>query len=198
MSDAELAAVNKVLRDIQREVLDELRALYVEATGDQERADELSAGSMFSELVQMYREEEGQIHQRIAQERAGLAAPPADLSRASPLERFLRRNAALGDETERRIGDVVSAARARRLREAGGGWGARMETAGCRWMRGGGHSAGLQTLWVTVLVSRSRTGCTLARSGERRIPASASFMVSPSRAAGRREVVKRELPAGFG
>jgi hypothetical protein len=86
---------------------------------------------MYSELVQMYREEEGQVHQRIAQERAGLVAPPADLSQASPLERFLRRNAALGDETERRIGDVVSAARARRLREAGGGWGARTETVGC-------------------------------------------------------------------
>ncbi len=131
LSDQELAAVNKVLRDMQREVLTELRALYLEATGDEQLADQLSPQAMASELVQMYLEEEDRIHQRIAQERAGLAAPPADLSQTSALERFIRRRAGLGEETERRIGEVLGAARARQLRETGGGWGGGQETVGC-------------------------------------------------------------------
>ena len=132
MSDAELTAVNKVLRDIQGEVLAQLRALYIEVTGDQDRADDLSPQAMTSELQQKSPHgEEGRVNQRIAQERAGLAEPPADLSQASALERYIRRRVGLGDETQRRIGDVIGAARARQLRETEGGWGGQWETVGC-------------------------------------------------------------------
>jgi hypothetical protein len=132
LSDQELAAVNKVLQDMQREVLAQLRALYIEVTGDQERADELSPQAMVSELQQKSPQgEEGRVNQRIAHERAGLAAPPAELSQASALERYIRRRAGLGDETQRRIGDVIGAARARQLRETDGGWGGQWETVGC-------------------------------------------------------------------
>jgi hypothetical protein len=132
LSDQELAAVNKVLQDMQREVLAQLRALYIEVTGDQERADDLSPQAMVSELQQKSPQgEEGRVNQRIAQERAGLAAPPADLAQASALERYIRRRAGLGDETQRRIGDVIGAARARQLRETEGGWGGQWETVGC-------------------------------------------------------------------
>ncbi len=131
LSDQELAAVNKVLRDIQREVLAQLRALYIEVTGDQDRADELSPQAMASELQQMSPQgEEGRVNQRIAQERAGLAAPPADLSQASALERYIRRRAGLGDETQRRIGEVIGGARARQLRETEGGWGGQRGDSG--------------------------------------------------------------------
>jgi hypothetical protein len=132
LSEPELAAVNKVLQDMQREVLAQLRALYIEVTGDQDRADDLSPQAMASELQQKSPQgEEGRVNQRIAQERAGLAEPPADLSQASALERYMRRRAGLGDETQRRIGDVIGAARARQLRETEGGWGGQWETVGC-------------------------------------------------------------------
>jgi hypothetical protein len=130
LSDDQLAAVNRVLEQLQREVVSELRALYIEAVGERERADDLSPEALISELVgKSPADEDSRVKQRIAQERAGLVPPPADLSRASPLERFLRRRAGLGDETERRLAEVLGAARARELR--GNGWGWQQESVGC-------------------------------------------------------------------
>ena len=131
LSDQELAAVNKVLRDMQREVLAQLRALYVEATGDQQRADELSPQAMASELPDVPRGGGQRINQRIAQERAGLAAPPADLSQASALERYIRRRAGLGDETERRIGEVTGGGAGEAAARDGGRMGRAEEIVGC-------------------------------------------------------------------
>ena len=132
ISEAERAAINRVMTEMQREFQAQLRALYIEVTGDAARADELSPQSMMSELRDKSPEGEAQrINRLIAQERAGLAQPPADLSQLSALERYMRLQANLGDETEKRVGQVLSAQRARDLRSRDGGWGARMETAGC-------------------------------------------------------------------
>ncbi|HKE16471.1 MAG TPA: hypothetical protein VKB80_16475 [Kofleriaceae bacterium] len=131
LSDDQLTAVNRVFEQLQREVVSELRALYIEAIGDRERADDLSPEAMISELRgKSAPDEEGRVNQRLAQERAGLVAPPVDLSRASPLERFMRRRAGLGDETERRLAEVLGAARARELR-GDRGWGWQQESVGC-------------------------------------------------------------------
>ena len=132
LSGEELAAVNRALAELQRQVVAELRALYIEITGEAARADELSAQAMASELRDKSPEgEEGRINQRIAQERAGLVPPPAPGAALSPLERFVRHQAYIGDETERRVGEVVGAGRAHAIREQNGGWGLRQETVGC-------------------------------------------------------------------
>jgi len=87
---------------------------------------------MASELFDKSPEgEQGRVNKRIAQERAGLAQPPTNLAGLSAVERFMRLQAALGDETEKRLGEALGPARARALREKNGGWGMRMEQAGC-------------------------------------------------------------------
>jgi ferric-dicitrate binding protein FerR (iron transport regulator) len=132
VSEAERAAINRVMTELQREFQAQLRALYVEVTGDAARAEELSPQSMSSELRDKSPEgEASRINQRIAQERAGLAAPPADPSQLSALERFMRLQAGLGAETERRVGQVLGAERAHAMRSEDGGWGWRQETVGC-------------------------------------------------------------------
>lgn len=131
LSDEQRAAANQIMAELQRDLLAQLRALYIEAVGDA-RADDLSPQAMASELHDKAPVgEPNRINQRIAQERAGLAAPPTDLARLSPLERFLRRLSNLGNETERRLAASLGAAKARELRELNGGWDWRSESAGC-------------------------------------------------------------------
>jgi hypothetical protein len=131
LTDDQRAVANRVMAELQRDVLAQLRALYIEAIGDA-RADDLSPDGMASELRDKSPVgESNRINRRIAQERAGLAAPPTDLARLSPLERFLRRQSDLGDETERRLAEALGAAKARELRELNGGWEQRFEAAGC-------------------------------------------------------------------
>ncbi|MEO7735909.1 MAG: hypothetical protein ABIY55_33445 [Kofleriaceae bacterium] len=63
--------------------------------------------------------------QRISQERAGLAAPPTDLGKASALERMLRAR----DQSEAAVAKRLGPERAHALR--GDGWSWRMELGGC-------------------------------------------------------------------
>jgi ferric-dicitrate binding protein FerR (iron transport regulator) len=132
LTDEEVIALDRVLADLHKRVVKELRALYIEVTGDAEHADDLSPQAMASELLDKSPEgEHGRVNQRIAQERAGLAQAPTNLAALSPVERLIRLQAALGDETEKRLGEALGPARARALREHNGGWGWRQEYAGC-------------------------------------------------------------------
>ncbi|HUS68357.1 MAG TPA: hypothetical protein VMZ28_27675 [Kofleriaceae bacterium] len=132
LTDEERDVINRILKGLHERVRTQLRALYVEATGDAERADDLSPEAMASELFDKSPPgEQGRINKRIAQERAGLAQPPTNLAALPPIERFMRLQASLGDLTEKEIGEALGPARARALREKNGGWGMRMETAGC-------------------------------------------------------------------
>jgi hypothetical protein len=69
------------------------------------------------------------LMQRVSRERAGLDRPPADLSKASPLERLMRAYLALGDQTEAALARRIGPDRAREIR--GDGWGSRTELSGC-------------------------------------------------------------------
>jgi ferric-dicitrate binding protein FerR (iron transport regulator) len=109
-----------------------LRAIYLEVTGNQAGADELSMQAMASEIRDKSGEgEDGRVRALIARERAGLARPPADVSKLSPYERQFRLMASLGDDLERELGVALGADRAHAIREAAGGWPMRMEMAGC-------------------------------------------------------------------
>jgi hypothetical protein len=132
LSGEETAAFNRVMASIHAYYVAELRKLYVEVVGDASRADDLSPDAMWSELRDKSAPgDEERANQRIAQERAGLAAPPADLSQLSAVERGLRLQASLGERTERDLSAAIGPERARALREKNDGWGMHREMAGC-------------------------------------------------------------------
>ncbi len=133
LTDAEAAAANEVLTALHAEVAAELRKLYIEATGDADRAADLAPDAMVSEIKSKSSPgESGRILMAIARERGGLQQPPADLAQTSPLERWMRLQASLGTMTEQRLAAKLGPERARELREESRGlWGHRMEMAGC-------------------------------------------------------------------
>lgn len=132
MSDDELAVANQVFVDLAADWATRVRAWYVEATGDAAGADALSAQSMGQELTEKAtRGEPAALQKRLAEERARLVAPPADLSKASPFERYFRAFADLGNEAERLLAAKLGADKAHGLRVHEGGWPMRMGMAGC-------------------------------------------------------------------
>ncbi|MBT8496165.1 MAG: hypothetical protein KJO07_24180 [Deltaproteobacteria bacterium] len=132
LTDAEIASMKKSYLAIRDGLLAEVRQLYIEATGDVDGADALSMSAMGQELQHKSQPgEASRIHQRIAKERAGQLQPPVDLSKHSPLDRYYRLLGHAGDATEDSIAQVIGKKRARELRTEMGGWGSRMEFAGC-------------------------------------------------------------------
>lgn len=132
LTDEELAGMKRSYLAIRDGLVAEVRELYIEATGDVQGADSLSMSAMGQELQhKSSRSEAGRIHKTIARERAGLGKPPVDLSKRSPLERYYRLLGGAGDAMEDSLAQVIGTKRARELRTEMGGWGSRMEYAGC-------------------------------------------------------------------
>ncbi len=128
----ELAQVNQVFVDLAASWHARVRALYIEATGDVQGADQLSSHGMGEELQDKAIPGEQQALQRkLSYERAGLLKPPTDLSKASPYERYFRSFAALGEEAERLIAARIGAEKAHALRTQNNGWPMKMGIAGC-------------------------------------------------------------------
>lgn len=132
----EVDGYNAAMSEMARQWKDLVRRLYVETTGDIAGADTLSIEAMFHEIEDKNPgEEHSLILQRLSQERAGLAAPPGDLSKTSSLERLLRTYVQLGDQSEAALARHVGAERAHAIR--GDGWGSRYELGGCPGPTGG-------------------------------------------------------------
>ena len=132
LSPEETAGINRMLAELHRWYASQLRALYVEITGDEARADELSPDALASELRDKSPPGEAErTNRQISLERAGMATPPADLSKVSAVERFIRLQAGLGEHTEQKLAEIIGRDRARAMRENNGGWGIRHEVAGC-------------------------------------------------------------------
>lgn len=132
LTGEETAAFNRVNASIHAYYVAELRKLYMEVVGDASRADELAPAALWSELADKSAPGEAErANQKIAQERAGLAQPPADLSQLSAVERAMRLQASLGERTERELAAAIGPERARALREKNDGWGMHREIAGC-------------------------------------------------------------------
>jgi len=126
----ELAQVNAALSEVQQQWKALVKSLYVEATGDATGAETLSLEAMRGEIEEKgSRDEHNLILQRIAMERAGLAQPPADLSKASPFERLFRAYTKLGDQSEQALAKRLGPERAKAIR--GDGWGSRSDWSGC-------------------------------------------------------------------
>ena len=127
---SELAGYNAAMTEMTKQWKDLVRSLYVETTGDTAGADTLSSEAMRREIEDKSPPgEHNLILQRVSQERAGLATPPADLSKASTLERLMRASFQLGDQSEAALAKRLGAERAHAIR--GDGWGSRWELGGC-------------------------------------------------------------------
>jgi len=133
LTPEELPRVNAALAALHTAWMTKVRALYAEATGDTTGADSLSVEAMAQEITDKSPPgETDALRRRMAEERAGLVAPPADLSKTTPVERYFRGLGGLGAETEQALAGVVGPERARELRAADRGlFGQRMEMAGC-------------------------------------------------------------------
>jgi len=126
----ELAGYNAAMTEMAKQWKDLVRSLYVETTGDTAGADTLSSEAMRREIEDKSPPgEHNVILQRVAQERAGLATSPADLSKTSTLERLMRASFRLGDQAEAALARRLGAERAHAIR--GEGWDARWELGGC-------------------------------------------------------------------
>lgn len=132
LSAEEVAQANQAFLDLKSSWLLRVRGWYIEATGDHQGADQLSAHAMAEEIQDKATPgEPAALQKRISQERAGLVAPPANLSRTSPFDRYFRAHADLGNEAERMLAEKIGAEKAHKIRAENGGWGMRMAMAGC-------------------------------------------------------------------
>jgi hypothetical protein len=132
LSAEEVAQANQVFNDLKQSWLVRVRGWYVEATGDHQGADQLSAHAMAEELRDKAAPGEPEaLQKRISYERAGLLPVPTDLSRTSPFERYYRAFVDFGNETERTLAAKIGAEKAHAVRAENGGWGMRMSVAGC-------------------------------------------------------------------
>jgi hypothetical protein len=126
----EVDGYNAAMSELTRNWQQLVRSLYIEITNDAAGADVLSTAAMENEIeAKSPRGEAAAIRQKIARERAGLQPPPTDLSKTSPLERYLRTKYQLGDQAEAGIAKRLGADRAREIR--GDGWGNRGDSSGC-------------------------------------------------------------------
>ncbi|MCC6748191.1 MAG: FecR domain-containing protein [Deltaproteobacteria bacterium] len=133
LTDQEKAAVNQVFAGNHRRTLQDLRKLYVEVTGDAKGSDTLSPRALMEEIDDKSTKQElKQVFQKLARERAGLQAPPAELSGTTALERLYRLLTSMGDRVERELGGQIGPDLARRYRELRGGFGSRSRSSnGC-------------------------------------------------------------------
>jgi hypothetical protein len=134
LTDTERDAFNEVITEMHGSVAAQLRGLYTEIGGEAAVAERMSPGSLVNELFQKMGPHEGDAARvRLSRERAGLQAPPADLSSTSPGERLFRLMFTMGDEFERKLGERIGAQRAHALRARRDGWtgGSRSSHSGC-------------------------------------------------------------------
>jgi hypothetical protein len=132
LTEAERAAANQAIAEMQSKLSAQLRALYIEVTGNSAGADELSPQAMENEIAQKSSQSgNAAVSQAISMERAGLAQPPANLASRPAAERMIRFLAAFGDAVEQRLAMVVGPEKAHALRAAGDGWPMKVASAGC-------------------------------------------------------------------
>ncbi|HJL18827.1 MAG TPA: FecR domain-containing protein [Sandaracinaceae bacterium LLY-WYZ-13_1] len=134
LDPAEARAVQDAIERAHSSLTEDLRALYVEATGDVDGAAALSPRAMLAEIRDKAgtAEQHRNVMHRIARERAGLERPPPADAELSPSERAVRRYARVGDEFQERLARALGPERARELRARDEGWPwARSIFAGC-------------------------------------------------------------------
>jgi hypothetical protein len=133
LSDQERTDFNRVSADFNSRVTQQIRALYVEATGDKAGAESLTARAMENEIMEKSNEADiKQAFYDISHERAGLQKPPVDVGGEPPVERMQRLLSSLGDQFEQDLGKAIGPDRAHQMRTEHDGWGSRhTSSVGC-------------------------------------------------------------------
>jgi hypothetical protein len=123
LSEEERAAVEARVNAHQKALVDQIRALYVEVTGDT-TGGSLAATAMLNEIEDKTTEQEHQrVFQQLSRERAGLAAPPPVGQPESPYTRLYRALTGAGNSLEASIAEELGPETARRVRDLNDGWG---------------------------------------------------------------------------
>ena len=127
LSRDEVSAVDKVLADNHLQLVKQLKALYLEVTGDAKGKDELSPSSLMREIAEKSRKEDvKRAFARLSRERAGLQPAPATLAGTTAVERMYRMLTSTGDGVERAMGQQIGPDLARRYRDVRNGFSSRL------------------------------------------------------------------------
>jgi hypothetical protein len=132
LAESEREVMNEAMKEVKAQVFADMRALYVEMSGDSATADRIAPGSMESEIFE--RAPEGarvRARQQLSREKAGLVPPPADLARTPVAERTMRLMMTIGDRYEQEVARRLGPERARALRAKQDGWSGKTITNGC-------------------------------------------------------------------
>ena len=104
------------MEDQRNHFVEELRAIYVEIVGDPAMAAKLSPIGMVDEINSKSRQgEDAEARQRLFDEWAGRARPPANLAARPALERFWRLMAGGTEVFIQRLSEVVGPESARAI-----------------------------------------------------------------------------------
>jgi hypothetical protein len=133
ITDEERQAMNRLNADYNGKSLAELRALYVELTGDSAGADQLGPGALIEEIDEKSPRPDVQAaYEKLARERAGLQSAPTDARGSSVIERLMRLRTSAGDRYERALGAAIGPDLAKRMREEKDGFGSHSTSShGC-------------------------------------------------------------------
>ena len=124
LGEEERATINRVMKDSHERLTKQIAAIYVEATGDTSTGS-LATQAMMQEIFDKApKGEESLLHQRLAQERAGMIPPKTD-GPMSPQEKLLRLLSTAGDGLQADLAKELGPATAQSLRDQHEGWGSR-------------------------------------------------------------------------
>lgn len=118
LSADERAIYDQTVRKESAQYMAALRALYQELVGAD--SENLDAGALMIEIMQKSPASDVEAaRKRLAEERAGMAAPPADLRNQSVVERLFRLQSAAGPSLEQMLAAELGPGKAHQIRAAG-------------------------------------------------------------------------------
>jgi hypothetical protein len=130
-SEGERGAINEALREMGPKLAEDIRRIYVEATGDRAGAQAMTLRDMQHAVFNKDVAAMGLAKQQVSQERAGLASPPPDLKSRSAAERMLRAIVQSGEDWEKKLASIFGAEKAHEWRRRGDMFGGRRIQNGC-------------------------------------------------------------------
>lgn len=130
LAEDERRRVNEALHEEGIRLVEALRTLYVDLTGNVAGVATLEPFTLQQEILSKANAGDLALaRQRVAREQAGLV-PPGDATTGTPVERALRLLVRAGDDWERRLASILGAGRAAELRSPNRLF-ARWRTQGC-------------------------------------------------------------------
>jgi len=118
LSTDDRAIYDQTVRKESERYMTALRGLYRELTGD--GGDNLDARALYMEIMHKSpTSDHAAARKRLAEERAGMVAPPTDVTRESVIDRLFRLQIGAGNTLERLLAAELGADKAHQIRLAG-------------------------------------------------------------------------------